>query len=339
MSQPPQYPQDGQPRPDGSSSDPYGAQYPGQPPAAPYEQYGSPASSGQGASDVYGQGYGQPSPNGYGPSASGYGQSSPNGYGQAPAGDGFSGAPQYAGPGGSQPIQPVPTKKTRWPLWTCLGCGVLVLLLLILIGGCALLNRASDDESTTPPDPVTTSAVTDEPSSDAPTTDAPTSDAPTSDAPTSAAAQGDAGTADNPFPVGGGPATLTTSTDGTLDVTLGEVNWDAWSDLQKANQFNEAPGDGEVYVTVPVTVVYHGSGEVSPWIETTISLSAPNGQVYSTSSVVTGQDSFSVNDLTDGGTATFTEAFLIPADQAKQGTFIVEPLLSFSGEKFYFAAA
>ncbi|UYG17740.1 hypothetical protein BRM3_04785 [Brachybacterium huguangmaarense] len=329
MSQPPQYPQDGQPRPDGSS-DPYGSQYPGQPPAAPYEQYGGSPAYGQGSPDPSGQGYGQPSANGYGPSAAGYGQASPNGYGQVPGGE---------GPGGYQPIQPAQTKKTRWPLWTCLGCGVLVLIILIVIGGCAFLNRGSNDEPTTPPAPATSSTATEEPTSDAPTTDAPTSDAPTSDAPTSAAAQGGAGTADSPFPVGGGPATLTTSTDGTLDVTLGEVNWDAWSDIQKANQFNEAPGDGEVYVTVPVTVVYHGSGEVSPWIETTISLSSPNGQVYSTSSVVTGQDSFSVNDLTDGGTATFTEAFLIPADQAKQGTFIVEPLLSFSGEKFYFAAA
>lgn len=343
MSQPPQFPSDGSSPQWGSAPEPDGY---GQQSASSYGQsnadgqsnaygqsnpYGDSNSYGQsgsyGQSTPYGQGspspYGQASTSGYGPSTgSPYGQQSANSFGQAPG---------YSSPGGSYPAQQPPEKKSRWWLWTCLGCAILAVLALVGLGGCVVLGGAlsSNDHDTSSP---TTSSPTGGPT----TSDAAPSTDSTQPQP---AAQGGAGSKDNPFPINGGPATLDTSDGGTIDLSLGTPNWDAWDEIRKANSFNDAPPDGQVYVLVPVTVTYHGSGSATPWVETRIRFSADNGQIYDTAPVVTPHDSIQVPDLTDGGSTQFDVAIAVPADQVQKGKFIVEPLLNMNDQTFYFNPA
>ncbi|GAB2541840.1 hypothetical protein [Brachybacterium huguangmaarense] len=274
-------------------------------------------------------GYGQ---GGYGTGGGGdpYGAPSTN-----PGAQGGYGAPMSHAPGGGfyPAAQPVTPKKSRWPLWTCLGCGVLALIAVAIVIVVLVVGGLRDDDgdrggSGGTPGPTTTPATT--------------APGPTDPAPTTDPAPAGGGSA--PAPAGGELAlgatgTLPTSTDGTIDVTVGQPNWDATAEIAEANPFNEPPGPGEVYVTVPVTITYHGPGELTPWLETTMSISSPNGQVYSTSGAVSKEPSIMTNDITDGGTVSFTEAFLIPADQVGQGTIIVEPLFSTGDDRLVYATA
>lgn len=326
MSQPPQFPSDGsadQPPQWGSAPEPaYGSPSAGDFRQEPTEPYNPQPTEPFGQASA--NSYGQPSANSYGAAPqSPYGQPSPNGYGQPVGAMG-----SYNAAGG--PMQP-PAKKSRWWIWACAGCAVLTLL--ALLGGCGLLlvrGGGAADPVTTATSP-TSGTTTDDPTTDSPTTTDPTSSAPP--------VGGDLGTKDNPFPIGGGPATISTSDGGTADIVLGTPNWDAWAQIQEANQFNEAPAEGHVYVMVPVTVTYHGTGELTPWIETKVSFSAENGQIYDEAPVVTPRTSLDANSLTDGGSVEYDIAMQVPADQAQKGVFVVEPLFNLNNEQFFFAAA
>lgn len=329
MSQPPQYPADGAGSP---PPDPYGpssANAGSEPTSNGYSQpspngYSQPPAGGD--SQPSAGGYSQPSPNGYSQeSANGYSQPSPNGYSQGSA-NAPGQPPAYSAPDGSFAPQPPPAKKSRWWLWTCLGCGVLGLILLLVIGGCSVLaSRGGDDDDTTGA-PVTSTSAPEDPASSATSAAAP------------APGAGDPGSKENPLPLGQGPVTIATSDGGTLDVTLGAANWDAWAAIQSANSFNEPPPEGQVYVMVPVTATYHGAGSADTWIESSIKYAPGNGQIYSEAPVVTPRSSVDTNEVTEGGTAEYDIAFLVPADQVRVGQFTVEPLMSFNGETFYYAA-
>lgn len=341
MSQPPQYPADGAGSP---PPDPYGPSSASAGSESTSNDYSQPSSNGysqssaggysqasaKGYSQASANGYSQPSPNGYSQaSANGYSQPSPNGYSQGSA-NAPGQPPAYSAPGGSFAPQPPPAKKSRWWLWTCLGCGVLGLILLLVIGGCSVLASRGGDDGTTTEAPISSTSAPADPASSA---------APATSAAAPAPGAGDPGSKDNPLPLGQGPVTIATSDGGTLDVTLGAANWDAWAAIQSANSFNEPPPEGQVYVMVPVTVTYHGSGSANVWIESSIKYAPGNGQIYTEASVVTPRSSINTNEVTEGGTAEYDIAFLVPADQVRVGQFTVEPLMSFNGETFYYAAS
>lgn len=324
MSQPPQFPADGsadQPPQWGSAPEPSADGYS----SAPY---------GQPSADAYGQqpsanAYGQPSANSYGAApASPYGQASPNGYGQPVGAMGG-----YNAAGG--PMQP-PAKKNRWWIWACLGCAVLALL--GLLGGCGILLVRGGGGGDTDPTTTATSSASDPTTSDAPTTDTPTTTDPTTSA---GPVAGDAGTKDNPFPIGGGPATISTSDGGKADIVLGTPNWDAQAAVEQAHPYSTPPDAGNVYVVVPVTVTYHGTGTLTPWIESSVSFSADNGQVYDTTSAMAlaPRPGIEANDITDGGSVEYDVILQVPADQVQKGVFVVEPLFNINNEQYFFAPA
>ena len=333
MSQPPQFPADGsadQPPQWGSAPEPSADGYS----SAPYGQPSADAYGQQPSANAYGQqpsanAYGQPSANSYGAApASPYGQASPNGYGQPVGAMGG-----YNAAGG--PMQP-PAKKNRWWIWACLGCAVLALL--GLLGGCGILLVRGGGGGETDPTTTTTSSASDPTTSDAPTTDTPTTTDPTTSA---GPVAGDAGTKDNPFPIGGGPATISTSDGGKADVVLGTPNWDAQAAVEQAHPYSTPPDAGNVYVVVPVTVTYHGTGTLTPWIESSVSFSADNGQVYDTTSAMAlaPRPEIEANDITDGGSVEYDVILQVPADQVQKGVFVVEPLFNVNNEQFFFAPA
>ena len=309
-------------------------------------------------------GYGQGSPNAFGQgSAAGYGQPSANSaYGQgAPVpgyeqGSGGYGQGSYASSFGTGPTEPVePPKKGggKIAIIVCAGCAVLALLLALAGGGIWLFTRDRDTSS----DP-TAASPTDGPTSDGPTSDGPTSDGPTSDGPTSdSPSPTDPPTTDSPTGNGGGgtapagsngtkdaplaPNTMFTLEDGsggTVDVTVGTVNWDATKAVMDANSFNQEPTADETYIVVPVKLTYHGDGSFTPLFGVSVDYVSASGNTFSADGV-TAKSRVEVGELFDGGSADYDEALLIPKNAVKDGgVFRVRVALNPMGDEAWVAA-
>lgn len=325
MSQPPQNPW-GQP----PSDDQYGQQSAnagygqGPPPYGQQQGYGEEGYGQQ----AYGQGspsgaYAQPSPN------TGYGQD-PQGWGQAP-----SSAPAFGADGQQSHAQHAepPKKSSKTPLLICAGCAVLALIVLLVGGGIFLFTRDGGE----PTDDRTTSEQATTEDGEEPTEEDATTEEATSEEATEAAADGK-GTKDAPYAIGE-KFTVEDGEGGTLDVTIGEVNWDATDEVMGANEFNEEPGEGETYILVPVSMTYHGDGTSEPGFSLMVDYVTEGGNSYSDAGSVTPNSWLDVGTLHDGGTAEWEIGILIPADQAKNGHFTVSPLLNFSADPVWVKAA
>lgn len=325
MSQRPQNPW-GQP----PSDDQYGQQAAnggyGQGPQ-PYGQqqgYGEEGDGQQG----YGQGspsgaYGQPSPN------TGYGQDS-QGWGQAP-----SSAPAF-GADGQQPYAQhaeQPKKSSKTPLLICAGCALLTLIVLLVGGGIFLFTRDGGE----PTDERTTSEQATTEGGEEPTEEDATTEEATSEEATEAAADGK-GTKDAPYAIGE-KFTLDDGSGGTLEVVIGEVDWDATDAVMEASSANEQPSEGETYILVPVSMTYHGDGTSEPGFSLMFDYVTEGGNSYSDAGSVTPNSWLDVGTLHDGGTGEWEIGILIPADQAKNGHFTVSPLLNFSADPVWVKAA
>lgn len=240
-----------------------------------------------------------------------------------------------AGAGGHGQF-PQPPKKRRTWVWFVVGCGVLLLIGLLGLGGCVALvaSSGSSDDGVRTGDPVTTATeVAEDAQEDVADEESEEGDA-AGDA-DAVPAEGVGTSRDNPAqPVTDAVAIETNG--GTMSVTLGNVTWDADGDIAEANMFNEEAPEGQVYITVPVTVKYEGPDSITPWLELQISYIADDGRSYNEASVVVEDDFMDVGDLYDGGTAEGTIAFLVPEEAVGSGTFSVEGFLT-SGT--YFVAA
>jgi len=321
----------------------------GQPPSEdPYGQ--SSANGGYDAAGQsqpeYGQSYGSQSPadGSYGQDGA-YGPASPGGgYGQD-----ASFAPSFGDTGGQAfaPQGAAPKKSNKLPIILCAGCALLVVLLVVVGGGIFLFTRG-DGEPTGGGDPTATE-TTDEPTAeptDEPTedpTDEPTedpTDEPTEDPTektTAAPAAGDGdGSKDKPYATGQ-MFTLEDGEGGTLDVTVGAVNWDGTAAVMEANQFNEEPGADETYIVVPVTMTYHGDGTAEPFLAVTIDY-VSGGNTYSDEGTVTEKSAYDVGTLHDGGTAEFEIGIIVPKDKVKDGLLTADVLFNFDAQPVWVAA-
>lgn len=323
MSQPPQ---NGWGSP--QSGDPYGQNSPngGYGQGQPSQDYGQGHDQGYGQPD-YGQdqGYGQPSPNG--------------GYGQDAA---FAPSFGEAGGQGYAPQGAVPKKSNKVPILICAGCAVLALLLIIVGGGIFLFTRDSDE----PRSGGETTATETEDSTDEPTaepTDEPTAE-PTeeqteepTEEPTEAPAGEGEGTKDDPYAVGE-MFTLDDGEGGTLDVTIGAINWDATDAMMEANQFNTEPGEGETFIIIPVEMTYHGDDTAEPFLSLMVDYVTNGGNTFSDEGSVTPNSAFDVGTLHDGGSGAWDIGIIIPEDQVKDGALQVDVLFNFTGEPVWVVA-
>src|SRR5699024_7802166 len=201
------------------------------------------------------QHYGQSSPNGgYGD----YGQSQQDGYGQPSPAEGYGGYgqdPSAASPsfgpsfGETEPAAPEKKNTTKIAVIVCAGCAVLALIVAIIGGGIFLFTRDGGES--------TGGAATtqEEPEEDEPAEEEPTEEEPAEEEP-AASGEGE-GSREDPF-AANQPFTLDDGEGGEIEVTFGNVDWDATEAIMDANQFNDEPGDGETYILVPVTVTYSG---------------------------------------------------------------------------------
>lgn len=338
MSQPPQNPW-GQPSSDGAGDqNPYGASSPyGQPePYGQSEPYGQPAQPGQyGSGEPYGQpsaGSGWQSSASDAPSAPGFGQSSADGQGSSftPA---FGGAPQ-----GGEP--PKKGNGGKIALFVCIGCAVLALLLVLVGGGIFLFSNSGGGSDPTT-EPATTSAQpTDEQTSDPVTedasTDATTEEATTEDGTTEAS--GDKGTQENPYGTDE-KFTLDDGAGGTFDVSFGATNWDNTKAVLDEYSGNEKPADGKVYVTVPVTVTYHGSDSAIAGLAMYPTFVSDNGSEYEQSSALGPDSDGYIKELKDGDSASYVQVFEVPKDQTGSGAYSVMSFGDFTADPVWVKAA
>lgn len=296
------------------------------------------------------QGFGQGQP-GYGQGQAGYpqpgyGQASPNGgYGQD-----ASFAPSFgdAGGQGAYPQGGAPKKSNKLPIILCAGCAVLILLLVLVGGGLFLLARTGTgaagggdatasatvedptDEATDAPTDGTTDEPTEAPSEES-------SEAP-SETPSEAPAGGGDGTESSPYAIGE-TFTIGDGDDGTYDITIGEINWDATDEVMAVSDTNTAPGDGMTYILVPMTLTYHGSGTASPGFAVIMEYVSSAGTTYGDEYALVPNDWLYIGDLADGESGSWETAMIVPTDEVQDGRITVRALLDFTADPTYVAVS
>lgn len=266
----------------------------------------------------------------YGDSSTGYGYDGAGGHpgqpvpaqhqsgptGGFPYGSGASGATGGSGPGSGSGSTAVGSPTSggsggKFALFGCIGCGVLVLLAALAVVLALILWPSGSDTGgggggttgtggTTPPVSTTNHGTRAEPL--------------------------DAGT----------PVTLEMD-NGDLTVTLGEVNWDAEDEVMEGSEYNPEAGDGEVYVTVPVTLQLEGEGPVSPSMAAKIDYIDAGGNTHTETYVSGIPGTYDVGDLYGNASGEYTVVFLMPEDAAQDGVFRVEEWVNFDSEPYYLA--
>lgn len=331
MSQPPQNPWAQPP-----SDDQYGASSANGAYGQEPQSYGQQGYDQQGYGQDAGQGgYGQPSANaGYGQEAQDFGQQSS--FAPAFGADGQQAYAQHAEP---------PKKSTKVPLLVCAGCAVLALIVIIVGTGIFLFTR--DDGEPTGGGPTTEGTTSEETSGEETSEEATTEEATSEEATTEEAtseeateASGDGqGTKDAPYAIGE-TFTLDDGSGGSLEVIIGEVDWDATDAVMEASSSNEDPGEGETYILVPVSLTYHGDGTAEPgYFSLTVDYVGESGNSFSDEGALTPQSWIGVGTLHDGGTGEWQYGIIIPEDQARTGSFTVSTLMNFTSDPVWVKAA
>lgn len=345
MSQPPQNPWGQPPSDDGlGGQDPAGQQGSWQQDPAAGQgdfaqqpgQYGAPGQYD--AAGQYGQagGYGQPSANGYGqPSANGAGQPS---FGQGTPAPGFGDPqnPSFTPAFGGAPQGGEPPKKGnggKIALFVCIGCAVLAVLLVLVGGGIFLFSNSGGDDPTDPPSTSTSEPETTDPTTEPETTD-PTREETTTEAPTTQAAGDGKGSPDQPYAIGD-TFTLDDGAGGTVDISFGEVNWDNTQAVLDSYSGNEKPAEGSVYVTVPVTVTYHGDSSIIGGLAMYPTFVDSDGNELASSSALGPNSDGYIQELKDGDSGTFDQVFEVPKDKTGSGMVAVMSFADFSADPVY----
>lgn len=134
-------------------------------------------------------------------------------------------------------------------------------------------------------------------------------------------AQGEAGSAGNPLPLGASIA------QGDWELTVNSVNLDATEEVLDENMYNEQPADGETYILVNITMKYVGDAKNAQAPSPVVAYETAEGQTrerFDTQAVA--PDAFyETGALATGEEASGNIVFMVPAGTAAQGTLSVQP--------------
>ncbi|MGO1225368.1 MAG: hypothetical protein ACTMH5_00905 [Brachybacterium sp.] len=219
----------------------------------------------------------------------------------------------------------------KGPILAMVGCGLLILVLVLsLVGffGVRALMGSGDEEqptssqeespaeegSTAPEETTDPEEETSEPVEGA-TTEPEETTEPTEEA----APVGEA----NAVPKG----TVVTLEDpndfaGSMDIVIGDVNWDATEWVSEQNSHNPQPTDQGKYIMVQAEMTYHGPDTFNSFAFGPIDYVAADGTPYEDAGVVT-PDTTSKLALQDGESGTMHFVFMTPADLPEGGHFVV----------------
>ena len=169
----------------------------------------------------------------------------------------------------------------------------LILTAALAITGCSGKTVSKDD---TPIDPPATSQTEE------------------TTAPDPEPAAPEVGTIENPWPVGSSLIATDAGGNELYSFTATVTNWDATQALIEANQFNDLPPAGMVYVLVSLTYTGISADKpVNPSFESyNLKLAGPDGTLFNQASVVTpGPQMYTGGDLYAGQTFTGEVAFAV----------------------------
>ena len=221
------------------------------------------------------------------------------------------------GPGG-----PVPTPVYKqWWFWT-----IAAVLVVALVGTLVYALSRGDSNSDTRGGSTSTSASKDPDASKDPEPGG-------SAAPSAQATKGSNGgvgqSVDNPADPTGQMLTLyageySSDPEAHVEIVLGQVEWDATASLEaeQKDTYYEAPGSGNVYMRVPITLTYHGKGQFNPFDLKVHYIS--DGTSYKTEYLIGADSEFEKKAMPyDNGMVEGYVTFIIPADAQNSGVFAI----------------
>lgn len=195
------------------------------------------------------------------------------------------------------------------------GCSTLLCLVLPTMAGCAVIVWHS--ASTSDGDGSTSSARSREPSEDP------------------SASLG--ASAENPYPAGSS-ITFRTQDEGTVDIALSPVTWDATQIVAEGDPYSEAAPAGKVYIAVTVSLTYHGSAPFDPGGEVLLQYVTDSGEIIYPVPVMTDRSSAVAPEMSDGQSASFDEYFLIDQSAVRTGSLQLCVLFGPAPYQWYEAA-
>lgn len=108
------------------------------------------------------------------------------------------------------------------------------------------------------------------------------------------------------------------------ELVVGATNLDANAIVADGNMFNDPPEPGFQYIQVPLTATYVGDASAST-MEIQVAYVAASGETYeSWDASVAVPDDNQMQELYTGGTASFNEYLMVPADGIADGLLRVE---------------
>jgi hypothetical protein len=150
-------------------------------------------------------------------------------------------------------------------------------------------------------------------------------------APATASPSADAGTRDNPTPIGT-PADIG---DGWT-LTVNQVTLDATALVAGENSFNDPPPEGSVYVMVNITTAYNGPEDKALDFFTVSGVTSSNVELNSYDSFVVPPDSYdSLAEVFAGGSKSGNIVFTVPAAEVQ--SLVLYTSAGFGGDDVYFA--
>ncbi|HEX7352625.1 hypothetical protein [Brachybacterium sp.] len=243
--------------------------------------------------------------------------------------------PQQAGQGGQG-------GRGKGPILVAVGCGLLILVLVLALVGFfgvrALMGDddsadrpsasqeespaegATDPEEAPPEEDPAEEATEQEPAEEETTEEETTEEETTEPEPT----EGEVAAGEENAVPAGTVVTLPEleGFEGSLDISIGDVNWDAADWVDEQNSHNPKPTDQGKYIMVKAEVTYHGPDTFTSFAFRPLDYVAEDGTPYEDAGVVT-PDTTNTLDLKDGQSGTMHFVFMMPKDTPESGHFVI----------------
>jgi len=248
----------------------------------------------------------------------------------------YSATPQQGQPGG-QDGQSGTGDRGKGPILAAVGCGLLLLVLVLaLVGFFGVRALMGDEDSADQPSAAQEESPAEDATDpeDAPAEEDPAEEA-TEDEPAEEETTEEEATEPEPseeeVASGEGSAvpagTVVTlpeleSYEGSLDISVGEVEWDATDWVNEQNSHNPKPTDQGKYIMVQAEVTYHGPDEFSSSAFVPVDYVAADGTPYEEAGVVTPGTTEKLS-LKDGDSGTLYWVFMVPKDTPEGGHFVL----------------
>ncbi len=211
----------------------------------------------------------------------------------------------------------------QWWFWTIIAAVLVVALVLTLV----LVSRGSSDDRD--------GGATAQSSSD---TGSSSDDADSSDDSSGSGSGGEGTSADTAIDPTQQDVVLPSTRqedegkDIQITVHFDPVTWDANDTLKADNEYiYEEPPEGQVYITVPVTVTYQGEGQFNYH---DLDITYEDGGNTSEPEIFIDDKSFYSQSMPrNGGSATGYYAFLISEDSVNSGNFVISAFDTYSSDR------